>query len=39
MFAGAMNVEIEVLPEEPDGTEVLRVLAISAGADGCADRG
>ncbi len=39
MFAGAMNVEIEVPPEDPDGTEVLRVLSISAGADGCADRG
>ncbi len=38
-FAGAMTAEIEVPPEDADGSEVLRILSISAGADGCADRG
>jgi hypothetical protein len=38
-FAGAMNAVIEVPPEDAEGSDVLRVLSISAGADGCADRG
>jgi hypothetical protein len=38
-FAGAMTVELEVPPPDGEGNEVLRVLSISAGADGCADRG
>jgi hypothetical protein len=37
-FGGAMTAEIQV-PEEGEELEVRRVLSISAGADGCADRG